>query len=522
MPKTPYARNRAKAYLTRLIAVHRLRGSRRLPTLVDLARDAGVSELTMHRAVSDLKRAGVLVTSHGKGTTIADDPPASQTCNPPPGPSISPAALTAWKRVRTKLAHDILTNRFGPGEFLPSSKELAERYGVCFHTLRKALLSLVDAGRVEQYRRRYRVPRRRGPGHTGTLVLIARGDSSGSLLVASPRLEEHLRTLERECALAGLRLSVYTYEPVSGRLHDPHGQSIAGPLGGREPLMLGVLIWQIGLEPDSLRDMVARVQLSGLPIAILDESGASFLPSDLAERPQVRCFSIGNDYGAGKRVGRFLLDNGHHCVGFVSPVHASLWSRRRLEGLIATYRACGLADGVRAFVLDHAGQSEFLAALAQRLHQTHQPLHLAGLSSEHLPLSYTSDRTRTEIEHVIEHEAMGAAMTDLLGHAVGHDNITAWVVASDSIALLCLDYLRHRGIPVPSRLSIVGFDDGIDAFLHRITTYNFNGSAAIRAMLAHILDFPRTGRERQPAVVTFDGFVAERSTVVRRASGTLM
>ena len=57
----------------------------------------------------------------------------------------------------------------------------------------------------------------------------------------------------------------------------------------------------------------------------------------------------------------------------------------------------------------------------------------------------------------------------------------------------------------------MAFDDGPDAFLSRLTSFNFNGSAAIHAMLDWILR-PPSGRGRDMSRLDFEGFVTERAT----------
>ena len=171
---------------------------------------------------------------------------------------------------------------------------------------------------------------------------------------------------------------------------------------------------------------------------------------------------------------------------------------------------------VRPFVLEHEGQVEFLAALQQRIDTTRRSPDVTDLSADHRPLSYASARVQGELRHLLEHEAMGSAMTRLLDQAVSQQDITAWVGASDSVALLCMDYLAQQNIAVPGRISVVGFDDGPDAFLGRIASYNFNGTAAVRAMVDWILFSKARMRREEPRVISFEGFVARRHTVAVR------
>jgi hypothetical protein len=63
-------------------------------------------------------------------------------------------------------------------------------------------------------------------------------------------------------------------------------------------------------------------------------------------------------------------------------------------------------------------------------------------------------------------------------------------------------------------LSVISFDDTLEAFLWKLTSYNHNVSAIMHAMLAHILD-PRMTADApgRGAAVEIEGFVTQRGTV---------
>jgi DNA-binding LacI/PurR family transcriptional regulator len=99
----------------------------------------------------------------------------------------------------------------------------------------------------------------------------------------------------------------------------------------------------------------------------------------------------------------------------------------------------------------------------------------------------------------------------MLDTLLPRSGFTAWAGDSDGTCLSCLDYLQIKGVPVPDALSIVGFDDSFEAFLRRLTTYNFNGAAYMRAMLAHVLRPHDSGASREPGgFTTIPGYVVER------------
>ena len=53
---------------------------------------------------------------------------------------------TIWTEIRNDLETDIRLGRFAAGTKLPTEAELAARFGVNRHTVRRAIASLVEAG----------------------------------------------------------------------------------------------------------------------------------------------------------------------------------------------------------------------------------------------------------------------------------------------------------------------------------------------------------------------------------------
>lgn len=61
-------------YVASQVASGQLRTGARLPPERELAEDYGVSYMTIRRAMKELRERGVVVSVHGKGTFVADNP----------------------------------------------------------------------------------------------------------------------------------------------------------------------------------------------------------------------------------------------------------------------------------------------------------------------------------------------------------------------------------------------------------------------------------------------------------------
>lgn len=61
---------RIQKHIERLIAQRKVREGERIPSEREIARQFGVSQMTVNRAIQDLVRAGVLVRRVGSGTYV--------------------------------------------------------------------------------------------------------------------------------------------------------------------------------------------------------------------------------------------------------------------------------------------------------------------------------------------------------------------------------------------------------------------------------------------------------------------
>jgi DNA-binding LacI/PurR family transcriptional regulator len=68
-----------------------------------------------------------------------------------------------------------------------------------------------------------------------------------------------------------------------------------------------------------------------------------------------------------------------------------------------------------------------------------------------------------------------------------------------------------HGKRVPDDISVIGFDDTVDASRRRLTSYNFDVPRAVSASLRHILG-PQERAESMRVPVEIEGFLNVRRT----------
>jgi len=102
-------------------------------------------------------------------------------------------------------------------------------------------------------------------------------------------------------------------------------------------------------------------------------------------------------------------------------------------------------------------------------------------------------------------------LADTIGPYTGDRNITAWIAVNDELALACMDVLAGARIRIPGRVAVAGFDDGFEASEHKLTSYNFNGRAALSALVNHVLYYnPRMAKQPFRGVEQAEGFMVSR------------
>ncbi len=489
--------------LQSLIGSLRESGESRVPSLRKLSRRFGVAYVTLSKAVHELVRHGVLRTVPGRGIFVADAPTGAASTEPavecvPRRP--------AWHRVQAVVRQDLLRHAHAPGTVLPATKQLARTHGVAYRTMHKALDGLVRESMLLPHGNGYRAAELPGTGGHGTVVLVARGGYDLNQL--STRAQEFYRTVQSECARSNIMLRIVFFEYRLGNTLDIREDSRPFLDHPRENAVLGYLVFGRGMPEEFTATVVAQLARHQLPVSVLDESGDLPIALRHCSRNRVRRFSVSCTVQSGAAMGRFLVERGHRRVAYINPAHAATWSLRRLAGLRGTYAQAGYPDAVHEFVTGH------VSGVPQHTYQTE-----ALLKGATPVLRRAVRGLAMRITEELGKDAMSAHVAPLLDQTLHEPGLTAWVAANDYVAVQCLRFLQQHRVDVPAELSVVGFDDTLDAFLWKLTSYNHNFEAVIHAMLAHVLD-PRLAPAPTETVepVELAGFIDERETVAELKS----
>jgi len=505
------AATRARESLERIVRQGRRSNRLRLPTLMTLAQSAGVAPATMAKAVAQFRQAGILSVSHGTGIRIADQ--RGELSVPSELPKAS--AGRKWQRLADHLRTGIVRGELGPGALLPSRKELGVRHGACFTTIRRALNQLVAEHYLVEDPKGFRVAGSRAARSVAnTVVLVARGDSFGEPSLYTPRAQDHLRFLETACSRAGLRLEVVTCYYINTEMQglETLRAMCADPV--RRDSLLGFIVWNMSLDSPYLGRVLSFLAQSGKPVACLDEHGniANSIP---AGARRLRVFSMGVSDMAGRAVARYLLSRGHRHLAFIATSLSTTYASQRLRGLRDEYARAGVEHHIETLEADPSAAGDTIpdvlsnqSALVNLLIPGYVERTSGRYSVRERQIVRLAEQVSGAHSTYHDYRRLSAALERLYDT----NRATVWVGATDQDALCALDLLRLKGTDAPAKVSVIGFDDGYEAFAQQLTSYNFGGPSYMNAMLNYVLRSPSAARGRQTgAPVELEGFVSERT-----------
>ncbi|MBD3321082.1 MAG: GntR family transcriptional regulator [Chitinivibrionales bacterium] len=519
--RTGTAVKRAIQYIDRLVLDQGMEKEKVLPPVAALCQRAGVSYQSMIRALSVLKRRGIVEGKQGRRYSVA--PCAHERCaelaEELSSNESKRSAEYAWVMLARKLRLDLLTGGFSRKRPLPSIKELAVRYGSSYRPLKKALEKLREEGLLDMHKRTYRMGVIAASRSRTKVVFVTQSAADGALLSGGILNQDFIRALSDECSRAGIELEIigeyhdkehgtyYFAQPGEGRIRLRDTEDTIGYIFmvTAPPLLEGAMDW-VWRELTAFRK----------PLAVLDVCGGWRLPS-LTREPLVHNYSMAISSLTGKRAAQRIIYRGHKRIAYISPFHDSVWSHNRLEGLREIYAAAGLPDGVQTFVDENPPDIHkfyFQPAHARCDIKTLQVSY--DRWKKQLPDIYTAELDSLFYSHIpliIMPEAEFKLQMQTLFGRVAAADCSAWIACNDRVALEALTFARECGIAVPQELSVVGFDDSPQALAANLTSYNFN----VRAMVHAMLDFVarpnayRHTKQRRPFEV--EGMLVERKTL---------
>lgn len=496
MAHSQRASERAHQLLREEISLVRASAREHIGPIAHLAAKAGVSRVTMWKAVQQLRARQVLTIGHNRRIMVAanaPEPVRSSASQSSPGP-----CALKWQRLMKRMYTDIREGRFAAGETLPPIKQLLGIYGVSYPTLRKALDSLIGNSILISRKTRLIVPAYTPRDSRRTIVVIKRSLPSNDYLYG--RYENIMRILQQFVSKERLNVEVISYQ-VRGRQVTCSAGTLYPEFRDRADIA-GVVVWALTLASYiDLDRLCEKIIAKQLPVAILDESGTTPPFIQKGDRRLLRFFTYSFSPRCGLLTGRYLLQHNIVSAAFIG-LPRLRWSANRYAGLRQAFidaglpapPACELAD------FDKGTDDEFVRIVDTLRKQFRRiPEFLEPFDQRYVMLK---EEYRSNVQ-------AGKSIPVFMRMLSEHPHCTCWVTANDSVALMVRKFFNSVRKHSPPHL--VSFDDSLEAFADNITSFNFNLPGIVSAILSHLL-YPYAPRPDSPneTVVEIDGWVVAR------------
>jgi DNA-binding LacI/PurR family transcriptional regulator len=484
----------------------------KLPGIRWLAKSAGVSKDTMWKAVRHMREKGLIVVAPKKGIALA-----GSSDRPMPGPP--PETLRPWQRVHRALVQDIIDSRFAPDHRLPTLKELEKLYSASAPTLQKAIAAGLRQGYLAAHKRGYRVRESTAAASTfRILILIYFEPILGGRFFITPRDEEFIRAIERECPRRNISFDIQGYTRKSGRFYFVDRQRGRNRRLSTEQYFGFCILGNIeSFLAEYLSPILLAVHGVNKPIAVID---ADHTQERAFDNPMVRIFALDTtSESPGRTIGRRLQMNGHRRILYIAP-YDNRWVQCRLRGLVSAYAEAGLTDTVKPVIEErlssiydtsgpHVRGMKEISAQANKTFSLIKKMRRSSSPATMDFLTNVEGLTHLAVTRANEYEIC----LPLFENALADTTATAWVCANDMTALNALNFLEKNGRAVPRDLSIAGFDDSIDAFAANLSSYHFDYQNAVNRMLAFIINPRDPYFSRSGPRIDCPGFFVERRSI---------
>ena len=488
LPTTALMRvvNRIKA----LIAEGSFKDGDRLPTTHALAAALRTHYNLVCKAVRFLENDGLVSVRKNKGIFVG-----TASNQPDPFIPLKKPAPHKFLRLRTQIEQDILRGTFAHTELL-SIRELSQRYAVSAQTIRKTLSALTKDRVITPVKKRYQVTSARLDHPSAVIKFISSGSSSLSMF--NDRIHEALVTIELECHARNIFVEKM---PLAADSATRSKSSLCTPSD------FGYIIWRNGIPDNRIVDILLTLAKSTRPVAIIDELGDYTLPLRLRSFPQFKIFTLAG-FAAGKQVGRYLLENGHQNVAYLSDQHDQSWSTERLRGIKEVFVNAGFPDALTSYPLPaYVQQAEDRQSFGS-IPQTVQ----RRLVKEYPEINWYVWPQLAEIFDDIKNNNNTFAAIKERVALKSSQSTTAWVGSNDFIALLTLQALKnHSDTSRNHSIAVVGFDDIRLAAQYNITSYNFAVGGIVRTALGFMTN-PESRFWHHKTRIECEGILMERYT----------
>ncbi|SHK63228.1 GntR family transcriptional regulator [Fibrobacter sp. UWB12] len=421
----------------------------KMPSVRKMAERLGLSVNTVHRAYKLLSADGRIQLVHGKGCFWGSAPSFE----------VKPEE-SVYSVVERLFQNDLDSGVLNAFDELPSCKELSNRYGVSPYIVKKFLMQKSSQGILRHVGHRFFFSEERTVGKSNYVLFVHRSDEFGRLKIESERESDVFRTFAQIAAEQKIAVKFIGYHEASNQFFVSDGSTFSIK---NDTHCLGVFLstWLV----NDASKLFAHFAMFKNPISVWWEYAPDMVPVSARNRKKWAFYNVAFGKEAGVIVGRYLKNKNMGPVHYLSPYHASFWSKARLQGLIeAGAEVVPLVDERFASPFD-------LMDVAKN----------SGIDSQKF-------------------------LDNVLGELLKSATLDKFVCSNDWVAASLIDYFKAKKLPAPY---VVGFDDTIESYRYVFDSFAFNVGTMVKEAIYHIVA-PTIYAEQRRQMQTPLGRVVEK------------
>jgi len=399
----------------------------KMPSVRKMAERMNLSVNTVHRVYKLLALEKMVQLVHGKG------------CFWGAAPSFDVEhEKSVYSVIEQQFQKDLDGGYLKAFQELPSCKELSHRYKVSPYVIKKFLLQKTSQGVLRRVGYRFIFSEERTIERLNYVLFVHRSDELGCLKIESEREFEVFRAFAHIAAEQSIAVKFVGYHEATNRFYESNGNIFSVM---NEARCLGVFLstWLIS----DASKLFAHFASFKNPISVWWEYPPDSVPTNARNKKKWAFYNVAFGKEAGVIVGDYLNGKKMGSVHFLSPYHASFWSKARLQGLLDAG-----ADVIP--LVDERFASPF--DLIDRAKEK-------GVGSQEL-------------------------LNDVLGALLKSATLDKFVCSNDWVAASVIDYYRARQMPVPY---VIGFDDSIESYRYVFDSFAFNVGTMVQEAIYHIV-----------------------------------
>ncbi|MBR2089749.1 MAG: GntR family transcriptional regulator [Fibrobacter sp.] len=425
------------------------RDGEKMPSVRKMAEHLKLSVNTVHRAYKLLAQENVVQLVHGKGCFWGTAP----TFDVKPEEDV-------YSIVERLFQNDLDSGVLNAFDELPSCKELSNRYDVSPYIVKKFLMQKSSQGILRHVGHRFFFSEGRPVEKSNYVLFIHRSDEFGRLKIESERESDVFRTFAQIAAEQKIAVKFIGYNEASNQFYLSNGEKYTIK---NELHCLGVFL-STWLVTDAVK-LFANFASFKNPISVWWEYAPDMVPVSARNRKKWAFYNVAFGKEAGMIVGRYLKNKNVGKVHYLSPYHASFWSKARLQGLL------DVGTDVVPLVDDRFAS----------------------------PFDLTDAAEREGVERQV-------FLDNILESLLKNATLDKFVCSNDWVAASLIDFYKAKKMPTPY---VVGFDDTIESYRYVFDSFAFNVGTMVKEAIYHIVA-PTIYAEQRRQMQTPLGRVVEK------------